>query len=232
MTVRPIQLLAGSDLQSNRADIQSSINSAFTNWYFGTDGNPESNEVDLVSVVLHELAHGLGFSDSFNVNDADRGSWEFGSRPAIYDRFLGDGSGRNLIDTAIYPNPSMALGNTLSSNSVFFEGANTVSAVLFSPFDFQPESSIAHVDESTYYPASGNALMTPLLASEEREHGPGSLTQSILQDMGWGWLNEVVNHAPFADAGPGQQVNEQEVVTLNQAGGFDPDGDTLSFSWD
>lgn len=143
-TFYPVSLanaLAGSDL-SNAADIRVSINSGFSRWYFGTDRNPASNEVDLVSVVLHELGHGLGFSDSFGVNDSDRGSWGIGSRATIYDRFPEDGSSRNLVDTAIYPQFSIALGNALSNNSVFFVGANTAGAMLFLPSLFSREAAL------------------------------------------------------------------------------------------
>ena len=74
--------------------------------------------------------------------------------------------------------------------------------------------------------------MTPFLSSGEQQHDPGPLIRNILQDMGWGWLGEVANQAPFADAGPSQQVDEEEAVTLIGAGGFDPDGDSLSYNWD
>lgn len=33
-----------------------------TNWYYGIDGNPPSTKYDLISTVLHEIGHGLGFS--------------------------------------------------------------------------------------------------------------------------------------------------------------------------
>lgn len=31
-------------------------------WYFGLDGDPPAGEIDLLNVVMHEMAHGLGFS--------------------------------------------------------------------------------------------------------------------------------------------------------------------------
>ena len=43
-------------------DIITSFNShAAVDWYFGTDGNTPSRRRDFVSVVLHEIGHGLGF---------------------------------------------------------------------------------------------------------------------------------------------------------------------------
>ncbi len=40
-----------------------------------------------------------------------------------------------------------------------------------------------------------------------------------------------VNNPPLADAGPDQTVNEGSAVTLNGSASFDPDGDTLTFTW-
>src|SRR6201999_635276 len=49
------------------SEITASFNSAQTAWYYGTDGNPGSGQVDLESVVLHELGHGLGFVGTYDV---------------------------------------------------------------------------------------------------------------------------------------------------------------------
>jgi len=40
-----------------------------------------------------------------------------------------------------------------------------------------------------------------------------------------------VNHAPSADAGPDQVVNEGSPVALDGSASFDPDGDNLSYVW-
>src|SRR5574341_1296844 len=54
--------LTGSDLDPTDYDIRARFSSTFTDWYFGTDGNTPSDKWDFVSVVLHELGHGLGFT--------------------------------------------------------------------------------------------------------------------------------------------------------------------------
>ena len=53
--------LSGIDLAPNDDDIVANFNSSF-NWYLGTDGNA-GMQFDLMTVVLHELGHGLGFLD-------------------------------------------------------------------------------------------------------------------------------------------------------------------------
>src|SRR5437879_6561348 len=59
--------LAGMDLEPGASDINAMFNSALDDgsctfprpWYYGLDGNTQDE--DLVVVVLHELGHGLGF---------------------------------------------------------------------------------------------------------------------------------------------------------------------------
>jgi hypothetical protein len=61
--------LAGKDLAPDEPDIQVIVNTSvddecrdrFGGFYYGFDRNP-GTRVDLVEVILHELAHGLGFS--------------------------------------------------------------------------------------------------------------------------------------------------------------------------
>ncbi|MFN2491287.1 MAG: PA domain-containing protein [Pyrinomonadaceae bacterium] len=83
----------GTDLNTGNADIRATFNSNLGNpdcldgrpFYLGLDNN-HGNNVDLVTVLLHEFAHGLGFQSFTNSGT--------GVRPqginSIYDRFLFD----------------------------------------------------------------------------------------------------------------------------------------------
>jgi hypothetical protein len=52
-------------------------------WYLGLDGNHWS-QIDLVTVLLHEFTHGLGFATYTN---GTTGVW-LGGRPSAYDHFM------------------------------------------------------------------------------------------------------------------------------------------------
>ncbi|KAA3663834.1 MAG: hypothetical protein DWQ04_08790, partial [Chloroflexi bacterium] len=163
-------------------------------WYFGTDGNTPSNKFDFVTVVLHEIGHGLGFSDSMDVNGSI-GSWGYtsgGTFPIIYDRFVDNGGGTLLIDG--FPNNSAALASQLTSNNLYFDGTNANSANggqvrLYAPNPWEQGSSIAHLNLTTFL-GTPNSLMTPAVSPGEAQHNPGSITLGILQDMGWQLMNE------------------------------------------
>jgi len=80
--------IAGRDLnEPGDADIVVNANST-ANWYFGTDGNTPRREIDLVSVMLHELGHGLGFLSSVDTINENQLAIGFGTRFIVYDLFL------------------------------------------------------------------------------------------------------------------------------------------------
>ena len=179
--------LAKRDLDERNHDINAQFNSGFSNWYFGTDG-AKAGKYDLVSVVLHELGHGLGFYDSFNVSSGI-GSWGAGTfYPIIYDRFVANGAGQLLLEN--YQNHSAALGYQLQSNNIFFVGPAAVAAnrgayvPLYAPYVWSSGSSIAHLGQA--FEGTPNALMTYSLAAGEVQHSPGLVALGGLKDLGWG----------------------------------------------
>jgi hypothetical protein len=207
--------LAGYDLNhdanGDKPEMRATFNSAFSAWYFGTDGNTPANKYDFVSVVLHELGHGLGFAGSMRVASGI-GSWGFTSsqsppyRPTIYDRFAANASFTSLIDTGAFPNPSAALASQLTSNGVFFGGSQAMAAhggarpKLYAPASWAQGSSYSHLDEATYPAGSPHSLMTPSLANGESVHSPGTVTLAMLGDLGW----QHSNTTPALASLPGQ----------------------------
>ncbi len=88
--------LYGADLNAAATDMSTTFNSNLNGsasclggagWYYGTDGN-EGTNIELLAVVLHELAHGFGFATTTN---SSTGSMSSGY-PSAYDRNLYDDS--------------------------------------------------------------------------------------------------------------------------------------------
>ncbi|HLL48792.1 MAG TPA: hypothetical protein VK399_18970 [Longimicrobiaceae bacterium] len=182
--------LAGKDQAPGQADISAEFNSGFDNWYFGTDGRTPVGKFDLMSVVLHEIGHGLGFVGSGDVSNG-QGGWGWNGFPAIWDHFIQNGQGKKITDTASFPNPSPQLAAQLQGDDLFFNGAGARAAnggrnvPIFAPNPFDDGSSYSHQDEATFPAGNANSLMTPQLGRAEAIHSPGPIGMGILRDIGW-----------------------------------------------
>lgn len=186
--------LAGTDLDPGLFDMHITYNKNFS-WYYGTDGVTPAGQYDLMTVVLHEIAHGLNFSGSMEYIPASgQGQWGGGTGfPSVYDTFMRDGTanpGNLLINTGVYVNPSVALGNALRSESIWFHGANAVAAnggtrvKMYAPATWSDGSSYSHLDYNTFR-STVNRLMVYAIASGLATHTPGSITLGLLRDLGW-----------------------------------------------
>ncbi len=173
--------IAGQKLNSDESgDIELTINNTIP-WYFGTDGNTPSNKYDLVTVVLHELLHGIGYFGSMDV-EGSVGSYN--PIPVIYDNFVENLAGNRLTDTSKFDNNSGSLKDAMTGGQLYFKGpVLNGRAQLYAPSTFDAGSSISHLNETTT--AIENSLMTPFIALGEAIHNPGLLTFSILGDLGW-----------------------------------------------
>ncbi len=192
-------------------DIDMNVQCDFDDWYFGTDANVPENKSDFVTVVLHEIGHGIGFLGSMNGdNDTDTGEWGVGndSDPLIYDRFTVDGDYNNLINAQVYPNPSGELYSALigEEEGIYFDGRDANRALsgpgpdrarLYSPDPFDEGSSYSHFDQATFR-QSINALMLPFIDRTFAVHSPGPLFCGVLSDMGWPLGEACVDLIPSA----------------------------------
>lgn len=184
--------LAGQDLEGGGAHITAEFNSNFENWYFGTDGETPADRYDLMSVVLHELGHGLGFIGSMDVSDSGLGTWGSGTNfPIVYDHFVENAQGEKLLDTEKFPKNSPQLAGQLQSNQLFFDGANVrgtnnnAPVRIYSPIVWQAGSSYSHLNEVSFPSGNPNSLMTPQIGMGEAIHAPGQVGLALLRDLGW-----------------------------------------------
>jgi len=172
--------IAGRDLLPDEYDMHLTINKA-AYWYFGTDGNGPLNQFDLMTAVLQEVTHGLNFAGTMTYA-AGQGQWGLNGSPSIYDLFIHDSSGNQLINRAVYGNPSPALGNALTSNDIRFQGSNRVK--MYAPSTWMPGSSYSHLDYNTFN-GTENGLMVYAISEGDSIHDPGPVTKGLLKDLGW-----------------------------------------------
>ncbi|MCP4457711.1 MAG: PKD domain-containing protein [Cytophagales bacterium] len=190
--------IAGKDLNSpGDPDIGASFSSTFP-WYYGTDGKTPPDVHDFVTVVLHELGHGLGFSGVEGYDDTtNEGTWDwFDSKVWVYNLFAELGDGTRLIDL---PNESIEVGNAIVGGDLFFNGPLAVTSLgerpeLYAPATYNGGSSFSHLDESTYSAGNPHSLMSPQVGSGESIHDPG-VSLDIFADMGW--FITVLDHEPI-----------------------------------
>ena len=243
----------GRDLDRGEPDIITSFNSnSELGWYFGTDGNTPSRKQDFVSVVLHEIGHGLGFFSSATVYREPiegippayypkRGRLRSGDPklPEIYDIFVvvqKEGDITHITETDVYEDPSVSLKDAFESyreSKLLWNGEKGVEAnsgirpKLYAPDPWNRGSSYSHLDEKTFPAGDPNALMTPYQARAEASHHPGPITLGIFEDMGW-----TINKGPaFTDGSSttrsvaentGAGVNIDSPVAATDANSADP----------
>jgi MYXO-CTERM domain-containing protein len=91
--------IVGKETSPGQADIVSEFNSGLNDclgidWYYGLDGNATADQANLLTTVIHELAHGLGFSD-----DTDPSTGAFASSAVPFATFMLDNkTGKHFSD--------------------------------------------------------------------------------------------------------------------------------------
>ncbi|WP_159521460.1 T9SS type A sorting domain-containing protein [Sunxiuqinia indica] len=200
-----VEKLEGEEITDESVpDMIAQFNSDNDSWYFGTDGNTPRGEYDFVSVVLHEIGHGLGFTGFFYEQGGLGTYGHVLPYPGIFDEFVINGSGQQLIDTSEFANPSAALYEQMRSNNLYFKSQTVKSnnpsdsyPRLYAPSSFDEGSSIYHLNEFTYNVGDTNSLMTPFFDKAEAIHDPGPLMLAIFSDMGWDYTSII--HSPIPD---------------------------------
>lgn len=172
--------------EQDKPDVEIVFNEA-ADWDYVINGKSEEDKVSFVYTTIHEMAHGLGFIDTFDPDTGDT----LNAVPVPFDIFINRGV--ESIQQLIFRS-SDDVKQDLTSNDLFFAGENAVAASrrsirplpmvkLYAPDPFEPGSSIAHVDQDTYADFK-TGLMAP------RDFGSGTdkidiLTLAIMADMGY-----------------------------------------------
>jgi hypothetical protein len=168
------------------ADIEVLVNSE-ADWDYAVNGVAARGKASFVYTLIHEIGHGLGFVDSYDIEIGDYAN----EVPFVYDTFLNRSSNarHRLTDRT----GDQAIED-MQSGDLFFDGPNAVEASrrsirplpmikLYAPNPYEQGSSISHVDQETYSDFR-TGLMTPI------DFGSGTdkidtLTLAIMKDLGY-----------------------------------------------
>lgn len=163
------------------------------NWYYGTDAKPLSDQPDLVTSALHEIAHGLGMIGFFDVVNG-LGQYSAGL-PSVYDHFIQNNPANatpvRAVSSSTLTNNSTALGNYLQSGNLYFSGPRAFQRFdiqrprLASPKTFDRAESLYHLDEEFYNLKPENGLLRPRQKLGEAIHSPGQIVMTMLADLEW-----------------------------------------------
>lgn len=187
--------LRGSDGNAATAEITLKMRLTGMNWHYGA-GQAPAGTTDFTSVALHEIGHGLGFTDTFtcvpNVAPcAAQITFGLGREPnnfpAVHDSFaiLNQGS----VPLITLAKLSAALKTAVTGSGVYFSGAfaktmnNNNAPRLYAPNPFTG-ANVSHLDENTYN-GTVNSLMTPVFQGNETIREPGPITRGMLKDYGY-----------------------------------------------
>jgi len=175
-------------------DMVITINKDFK-FYAGFDGDVPKNHFDLVSIIMHEIQHGLGFMSLLR-KDFRMGNFFYDieffwkskrNHYFIYDLFLHDGEGR-IVDNK--PNASNQLPtqktDIIWNSFTFTEDAKPK---IYAPLVWEEGSSLSHIDENQYPAGSPSSLMTPRTAEQEAVHHLGDVVVGMFADMGYKMMN-------------------------------------------
>jgi hypothetical protein len=185
--------LAGADQNPGGDDIGAQFNSSigtscpFPNvWYYGLDANPPAGTIDFLTVVLHELGHGLGFLSTVSLaTGAKLGGLDDTYMVNLEDHTTG----------LLYPNMTDGQRATASTSTgeLHWVGPEVVAAgvglatgrdaatghvEIYAPNPVEQGSSVSHFSTSL----GPDELMEPFFT--DVNYGPG-LAKDLMADIGW-----------------------------------------------
>lgn len=161
-------------------------------FYYGLDHQPgAAHAADLLEVLLHEFAHGLGFISALGGDGAGIADRNGIDRLSIFDKFVYDETqglywnqmGSNAQRSTSARNDGHLVWNGANVNNqlgVLVAGKTDEGHVrLYAPAVWDETSSIAHWDLSV----TPSLLMEPYATGST--HGYTDLTTCVLYDLGW-----------------------------------------------
>jgi hypothetical protein len=191
--------LAGVDLNPGTPEINATFNSNLNGnpaclggigWYYGLDGNPGVN-IDFVSVVLHEIGHGIGFQTFVSQTGAKLVGFNdqymiflenHGAVPADYPSMSdAQRAAANIADPNLHWIGPIV---TAAGNALLTGGISNGHVRMHGPNPYQSGSSVSHWSTAL----TPNELMEPSYTGAN--HDP-SLAWELMEEIGWTFETKV-----------------------------------------
>ena len=176
------------------ADVDETFCLGTRSWYYGYDGNA-GQDIDLVSVVIHEIGHGLGFSTVVSLGSGAKPSGlddvymvnlEDHSTGVMYPNMTDGQRLTASTDTGDLHWTGAAVTDFVDSNSALVfgdfltDGFDPVSnhMEMYAPNPAEQGSSVSHYTNA----ATPNEIMEPSLSQPLHNL---ELTLALFEDIGW-----------------------------------------------
>ena len=187
--------IAGVDLDGGTADdISAQFNRdidnnpaclAGLNWYYGLDANPPGPDIEFLTVILHELGHGLGFQSFVNPANGqvlagfeDVWSWFLGDA-TLLKRWVAMTAAEKMFSATNTGNLVWIGPNVTAQAGTLTGGVHSLGFVqMFAPNPLQGGSSVSHWDTAV----TPNELMEPSFTNLTTDVG---LAFELFQDISW-----------------------------------------------
>jgi hypothetical protein len=220
-------VLAGTDLEPNEDEIEAVFNSRFgttcpfpAGWYYGLDAANAGDDSDFVTVVMHELGHGIGFLSLVDVETGAR----FNGSDDVFSLFLVDartGKHFNQMTAAERRNAIEDTGFLRWDGSAVVDASDSVQVgvdelgrvEMYAPAFAQVGSSVSHWSDDV----APSELLAPFFVGPNHELG---LALPAMADIGW----TVTNGEPCAGdcSGNGVVTIDDLILTVRIALGESP----------
>jgi hypothetical protein len=188
--------LRGLDLSASNPDITATFNSSMNGdsgclgglgWYYGLDGNPTGGDIDFVTVVMHEIGHGLGFQTFVDLSTGQKYNGhndaymlhleQSGASPSTYP--LMSDAGRVTASTSDPDLRWTGASVTAAHPTIPLSGGVSGGYVrAHAPDPQEPGSSVSHWSKAV----TPNEVMEPAYTGPN--HDP-SLAFNLMEDIGW-----------------------------------------------
>jgi len=235
----------GADITTGVVEITAEFNSdvdnsyclGTTDWYYGY-GDPTNGDSSLLSVVIHELLHGMGFL-SLLQSDGSSSAYFFNGSTNVdvfdsYTKNLMNASNSTMLTNMVAANRATAITNTgnlvwtgalvNAESGNYSAGVNAGRMQMYAPSSYESGSSVSHFDTAV----TPNEIMEPVYTQFIETAG---LAAQLLADIGWTLYTPAPNNAPVLAAIGAKSLNEDATLSVTLSA-TDGDGDSLTYSLD